>query len=236
MYIAITPQKLEGYQSSVSDYVTYLEKENDGLETESKTLFFNQTREDIYPEEVINEIDNNTYKLKQTEARFYSVVISPGPKELNHIKNDPEKLKAYTREVMKAYAQSFNRDPKITVDQLKYYAKIEHQRTYRGFEKEIQENASYRKQIARLQNNIQKVERGELEGNIKKMKKEIKRLEKQAPYKRDGKLIKEGMLKQGNQTHVHIIVSRNDVTNRKSLSPMSKHKASEVELHGKKVQ
>mgnify|MGYP001803382518 FL=1 len=38
------------------------------------------------------------------------------------------------------------------------------------------------------------------------------------------------------QTHILIIVSRKDVTNSFSLSPGAKYKASEVEMHGKKVQ
>src|SRR5690606_3034357 len=43
------------------------------------------------------------------------------------------------------------------------------------------------------------------------------------------------MKKEGQQTHIHIIVSRRDVTNTYTLSPMAKHKASEVELNGKTV-
>jgi hypothetical protein len=43
------------------------------------------------------------------------------------------------------------------------------------------------------------------------------------------------MRKDGYQSHIHIIVSRKDASNSVSLSPGSKHKASVVEMHGKKV-
>ena len=237
MYIAITPQKLNsGYSSSVSDYVTYLEKENETLEPENQEYFFNQIEEKVSPETVIREIDGNTAKLKKTEPKFYSLIVSPSQRELKAIQNHPDALKNYTRELMKDYAASFYRDNPITVDQIKYYAKIEHERTYRGFEKEILENAPYHKKIVRLQNNIRKVTRGELEGNSKHMEKELAKLQKEIPHKINGKPITVGMKKEGVQTHIHIIVSRKDVTNTFSLSPGAKYKASEVEMHGKKVQ
>jgi len=237
MYIAITPQKLgQNYSNSVADYVGYLEKENEGLELENQEHFFNQTEDKITPEKVVSEIDSNTAKLKKTEPKFYSLVVSPSQRELKKINESPEALKAYTRELMKAYAKSFNRDKPVTVDQIKYYAKIEHERTYRGFEKEVIENAPYRKQIAKLENDIRKINQGELDGNAKKLKQEIERLKETAPHKIDGKMIVAGMKKEGNQSHIHIIVSRKDVSNTFSLSPGSKYKASEVEMHGKKIQ
>jgi len=56
-----------------------------------------------------------------------------------------------------------------------------------------------------------------------------------APHKQHGVMIAAGIKKEGHQTHVHIIVSRRDQTNTYTLSPMAKHKASEVELNGKLV-
>jgi hypothetical protein len=237
MYIVITPQKLgQSYSNSVADYAAYLEKENEGLEHEKQEHFFSQTEDKISSEKVISEIDSNTAKLKKTEPKFYSIVVSPSQRELKKIAQNPEALKAYTRELIKEYANSFYREKPITVDQIKYYAKIEHERTYRGFEKEVVENAPYRKQIAKLENDIRKVMGGELDGNIKKLEAEIRQLKKNAPHQINGEMIVAGMKKEGNQSHIHIIVSRKDVTNTFSLSPGSKYKASEVEMHGKKVQ
>ncbi|MFS4493898.1 MobB family relaxase [Maribacter sp. 2308TA10-17] len=237
MYIAITPQKLgQSYSNSAADYVAYLEKENEGLEQENQEHFFSQTEDRISPDKVISEIDANTAKLKKTEPKFYSIVVSPSQRELKKIANNPEALKTYTRELMKEYAKSFYREKPVTVDQIKYFAKIEHERTYRGFENEVLENAPYRKQIAKLENDIRKVARGELEGTIKKLEQEITALRQAAPHQINGQMIVAGMKKEGNQSHIHIIVSRKDVTNTFSLSPGSKYKASEVEMHGKKVQ
>ena len=134
---------------------------------------------------------------------------------------------------MKDYAASFNRNQQVTVDKIKYYAKIEHQRTFRGFDKQVVENAPYRKEIAKLRNDIRKVDRGEIKGIVKKLEKKIEKLHDQAPHKQNGKMIVAGMQKEGFQTHVHIIISRKDVTNTYTLSPLAKHKASEVILNGK---
>ena len=139
---------------------------------------------------------------------------------------------------MSDYAISFNREingKPITVDDIKYYAKIEHQRTFKGTDKQVRENQSFATKILDLKNEIRKVEQGQYEGNIKKIKSQIAKLETEAPHQQDGKRIVQGMKKDGNQSHIHIIVSRKDMSNSVSLSPGSKHKASEVEMHGKMV-
>lgn len=239
MYITITPQKIgkgfETYNSSVQDYVAYLEKENRELEPEEQETFFDQKENAIAPEKVTSEIDGNTAKLKKREPKFYSMVVSPSQRELKHIGNGTEALRRYTREIMKDYAASFYRDRKVTVDDIKYFAKIEHERTFRGFEKKVQENAPYRQQIAKLRNDLAKVERGELQGNPRTIQKDIERLTQEAPHKVNGQMVVEGMTKEGAQSHIHIIVSRKDMTNTYSLSPGTKFKASETILHGKKV-
>jgi len=136
---------------------------------------------------------------------------------------------------MKEYAKSFHRDRTVTVDDIKYYAKIEHERTFRGFEKQVLENAPYWKRIVKLKNDLRKVERGELTGNTKSIKREIEKLKQEAPHKINGQMVVAGMKKEGLQTHIHIIVSRTDASNTYSLSPGSKYRASEAELNGKMV-
>jgi len=239
MHINITAQKIgenfETYNSSVTDYVNYLEKENEGKHPELQEQFFDQYNDRISPETAISEIDGNTRKLKKKDPKFYSIVVSPSVKELKHINNDPAFLRMYTRALMKDYAASFHRDRTVTVDDIKYYAKIEHERTYRGFEKKIKANEPYLKRIAKLNNDKAKVERGEIKGSAKKIQREINKLTAEAPYKVEGKILTEGMKKEGMQTHIHIIVSRNDMSNTYSLSPNSQHKANTTILHGKEV-
>ena len=239
MYITTTPQKLgDNYMQSVTDFVAYLEKENEGKSVDEMEYFFNQYGEEITGKEVINEIDSNTAKLKKTEPKFYSITVNPSKHELNQLQNHPETLKRYTREVMKDYAQAFNREidgRPITVDDIKYYAKIEHERSYKGTDKQIRENQPFATKILQLKNDIRKVEQDKMVGNIKNLKREIIKLEKEAPHQLNGKRIVRGMPKEGSQSHIHIIVSRKDITNKYSLSPGSKYKTSEVIMNGKIV-
>ena len=239
MYITITPQKLGGsYSQSSADFVGYLEKENQGLEQMNMEHFFNQYADEISGEEVVKNIDENGAKLKKTEPKFYSITVSPSKYELNRLKNSREDLKKYTRELMKDYVASFNREINgrlVTINDIKYYAKIEHQRSFKGTDREIKENQPYATKILQLKNDIRKIESGTLEGNIRHKEKEMAKLEREAPHQQNGKRIVQGMQKDGNQSHIHIIVSRKDASNTFSLSPGSKHKASEVEMHGNKV-
>lgn len=239
MYITITPQKLStNYSQSSADFVGYLEKENEGLEQQDMEHFFNQYCDEISAEEAVKEIDGNTAKLKKKEPKFYSITVSPSKYELRKLQNNSQDLKTYTRELMKDYVASFNREihgRPITIDDIKYFAKIEHQRTFKGTDFQIKENQPYASKILQLKTEIRNVQEGRAEGNIKSMKMEVAKLERQAPHQQNGKRIVQGMLKDGNQSHIHIIVSRKDTSNSVSLSPGSKHKASEVEMHGKKV-
>ncbi|MBS9462912.1 mobilization protein [Flagellimonas sp. 389] len=239
MYITITPHKIEGnYAQSASDFVAYLEKENEGKPLDKHEHFFNHYGEEITSAEVIKEIDGNTAKLKKTEPKFYSITINPSKRELEQLQNHSVDLKAYTRELMKDYAEAFNREingQKITVDDIKYYAKIEYERTYKGTDQQIQENQPYATKILQLKHDIRAIQEGKLVGSIKEIQSKINRLEKEAPHQQNGKRIVRGMPKEGAQSHIHVIVSRKDSSNSVSLSPGSKHKASEVTMHNKSV-
>lgn len=239
MYLTISPQKLsQNFAQSARDFVNYLEKENEGLDSNASSFFFNQYEEQIGPAEVIATIDGNTAKLKQSEPKFYSITINPSQRELEHIGEDKKKLISFTREAMKQYATSFHREINgraITSADIKYFAKIETRRTFKGYDRQVIENRPYLKEIVRIENNIQKLQRGEISGNIRRLQKELTVLREATPHKLNGKIIEEGMQKQGLQTHIHIIVSRKDASNSYSLSPGSKYRSSEVVMHGKVV-
>jgi hypothetical protein len=239
MYITITPQKMGGnFSKSSADFVGYLEKENQGLEQHEMEHFFNQYGDEISADEVVKEIDGNTAKLEKHEPRFYSITVSPSKYELRKLQNSSEDLKRYTRELMKDYVASFNREIKgrpVSIDDIKYYAKVENQRTFKGTDFQIKENQPFATKILQLKTEIRNIQEGRAEGNIKKMKNEIAKLERQAPHQQNGKRIVQGMAKDGNQSHIHIIVSRKDASNRFSLSPGSKYKASDVKLNGETV-
>ena len=237
MYITISPQKLGGaFSQSAGDFVNYLEKENQGKDLSEKEFFFNQHEDGIKPFQVIKEIDGNTDKLKLKEPKYYSITINPSRYELQHIHSNPEKLKAFVREAMKEYASSFHREINpVSIDDIKYFAKIEQERSYKTNDIAIRENKPYAKQIAHLKNELRKVARGEISGNTQKIENEIQKLIREAPYKIRGQMVEPGMKKEGLQSHIHIIVSRKDASNSYSLSPGSKYKASEVKMHGKLV-
>jgi hypothetical protein len=246
MYITITPQKLGNhYSQSSADFVGYLEKENENLEKQNSGTdkagiehFFNQYGAEISAKDVINDIDGNTAKLKKKEPKFYSITVSPSKYELKRLQNNSDDLKKYTRALMKDYVTSFNREIKgrtLTIDDIKYYAKIEHQRSFKGTDIQIRDNQPFATKILQLKTQIRNIHQGRAEGEIKVLQNEIAKLEREAPHQQNGKRIVQGMLKDGNQSHIHIIVSRKDASNSVSLSPGSKYKASAVEMHGKQI-
>ncbi|MDO6792448.1 MobB family relaxase, partial [Tamlana sp. 1_MG-2023] len=187
MYITITPQKLgESYSSSVADFVAYLEKENADKSQDEIEYFFNHDGEQFQAKDVIKDIDGNASKLKKSEPRFYSITVNPSKSELKHIQNDSEKLKAYTKAIMEDYAKAFHREIEgraIDVTDIKYYAKLEQERVYKGTDKAIKENAPFHKKIVRLHNEIQKIESGKMVGDINKKYQQIERLKLEAPHK-----------------------------------------------------
>ena len=112
---------------------TYLEKENSEKLAAEQSYFFSADRDRCNKWEVVQQIDNNAkgQGLERKDDRFYSLVISPSQAELAHIGDDPQQLKAYTRQVMENYAANFNKG--IDSSQLVWYAKIEHERKH-GFD------------------------------------------------------------------------------------------------------
>lgn len=134
-HINITTSSTGSNAGSCGQLVEYLEKENN-LKAEHKAeLWFNQQRDDLRPQEVRQGIDSNTAKLKQSEAKFYLVNISPSQKELAHLGNDAQKLKDYARGVMAEYAANFQKG--LGADDVKWYGKVEYHRAYKWTDQEV---------------------------------------------------------------------------------------------------
>lgn len=141
-HINITASSSGSNAGSCGQLVEYLEKENN-LKAENKAeLWFNQSRDDLRPYEVRQDIDSNTAKLKQSEAKFYLVNISPSQKELQHIGNDPQKLKEYARGVMAEYAANFQKG--LGPDDVKWYGKVEYNRGYKWTDPEVKHGLQQR--------------------------------------------------------------------------------------------
>ena len=80
---------------------------------------------------------------------------------------------------MKDYVSCFNREingKPITIDDIKYFAKIEHHRTFKGSDFQIRENQPYASKILKLKKEIRSIRCGEREGSIKILEKEIEKL------------------------------------------------------------
>ncbi len=126
--------------------VAYLDKEENGF-------FFDKNNEKASKERVQKEIDNNVFKLTKTEDKFYMISFSPSKHELqsmvgrevNDISdlNFEEKtklfndLRNYTHNAMDIYAKNFNRDNVQSGQDLTYFSRIETERTYSHFDKEV---------------------------------------------------------------------------------------------------
>jgi len=241
---------------SVANLVDYLEKENAGMKVHEMEEFFNHDGDFQTAAEVEKAIDGNKGKLANNETKFYMITVNPSKQELEHLamqndripkfervhhgRNYEDLFKDYIRDLMDKYAENFNRtyeDGKpLTGNDIMYYAKIEHERTYKHgdkrYEKEMKHNKAVEKKIYEI--------RRDADG-LSDPKQKEKMLEKindwEKMYKRNGEgtIIKEGALKDGNNLHAHIIVSRMDKNQEMKLSPMANHKKSKNKLNGKEV-
>lgn len=141
-HINITSSSTGSNAGSCGQLVEYLEKENKLKPTTQAELWFDQQRDDLRPHQVRQAIDANAAKLKQSEAKFYLVNISPSQKELEHLGNDPQKLKDYARNVMAEYAANFQKG--LGADDVKWYGKVEYNRGYKWTDPAVQQGQSQR--------------------------------------------------------------------------------------------
>lgn len=128
------PKNLADNKGSCGKLVNYLEKEDEkkGLD---KEFFFNHKDDCIPSFKVIDAIDNNKKGLMNTDAKFYSGSLNFSQKELTYLNNDIQKIKEYTVEVMKEYARNF--DKGLTIEDINWFAKLEHNRYYHGSDKKV---------------------------------------------------------------------------------------------------
>lgn len=226
MYVRIhKPPEYGGNKGSCRDLVQYLDKENRDLEEFVQQGFFSHTENNVQPEEVERVIDGNKGRLGKNETKFYMISVNPSEKELAHIGSNEEKLKSYVRDLMQEYADRFNRTyengQRLTANDLVYYAKIEHERTYkyedRRYRSAMEHNREIKKEIIKNLGDKQKIEE----------------LKKQYIRDKNGVPILEGNVKEGNNTHVHIIVSRYDKNQKFKLSPLANQRKGKGVLNGK---
>jgi hypothetical protein len=147
MYIKIINPATNGKKAysnkgSAAQAVNYLKKE--AKDNGQQAAFFTNDKELIGAADVTQMLDSNVKGLRADDAKFYSLVISPSAEELAHIGNDDAKLRAYTREVMAAYAENFKlkSGSKLGAESLVWAAVRHDERTHRGTDAAVAEGTS----------------------------------------------------------------------------------------------
>ena len=201
--------------SSCIDLAMYLEKENNDLdkllqktnsisekrEIESrKQFFFSHSENNISTNEVISTIDSNIKKLGKTDAKYFAPTINFSPQELKHMLQIVS-----NRKEVKDIWELNNKEYVHFCDKIKEYTKV------------IMNN--YAKNFNRENKNLKS-------GNdlIYFAKIEHYRKFKGTDEEVINESNKVGDFKPGINSHVHIIVSRKDKTQRLKLTPITKER------------
>lgn len=143
MHAKIIKPKSDGkmaYQNtgSAARTLNYLVQESTGQGKEP--VFFGAQADALTAAQVQESIDKNVKGLKESDVKFYSLVLSPSEAELAHIGNDPAKLTAFTCDAMEQYAANFKlpNGRVLASDDLVWAATIHHNRSYRGDDVQVQ--------------------------------------------------------------------------------------------------
>ena len=132
MHIDFAPPSNGTYNNAGSSrqLANYLEHED--LERMEKGIytdgFFNLTDDNIYKSKVIKDIDSNIGQLLKTDAKFYSIHVSPSEKELRAMGNteqeQAEAMKRYIRKGIYSYICQLTSTKELTASDIKFYGKI----------------------------------------------------------------------------------------------------------------
>lgn len=117
--------------------INYLEKENKDKSILEKEPFFNDSTSFATGKQVELDIDRHKKGLKNTDSKYYEVVVSFSKEELKG-KSDKELKEYIKKEFPKAYTGAIN-GKEVDEKQLTWYAKLEQQRKYDGRDKEVKE-------------------------------------------------------------------------------------------------
>lgn len=208
--------------SSCVDLALYLEKENNELDRlqkkansslermaieKRKQFFFTHTKNNISTNEVISSIDSNTKRLGKTDAKYFAPTINFSAQELKFIL-----LKITKKDIDNVWDLN-QKEYKLFNDKIKEYTK------------EIMTN--YAK-------NFNREAKGLKTGNDLVYFAKIEHFRK---FKGTDKEVlnethKAGDFKPGINTHVHLIVSRKDKTQKLKLTPTTKERSTTRTIGG----
>lgn len=242
MYNTITPNNTERNFGSCRDLVQYLDKEQDlsrdfvnYLDKEQGEHFFNSYENSVHKEDVIYKIDNNCKKLSRDETRFYSLTFDPSKEEIECISKLAEKsaktlcpnacegvdtikdafikeyMKEYTIKAMDNYACNFGRSGIQNSKDLVWFGRVEKDRYWKSTSYEVKHNQKILRQLSKPY--ISHIKAEKLRASLIK--------EKDVRIGGKDEIIMPMQKKSGINYHIHVIVSRKDVTQRVKLSPLA---------------
>ncbi|AUC84914.1 hypothetical protein CW731_06235 [Polaribacter sp. ALD11] len=209
--------------SSCIDLAMYLEKENNDLdkllqktnsiskkrEIESrKQFFFSHSKNNISTNEVISNIDSNIKKLGKTDAKYFAPTINFSPQELKYMLQ----IVSNRKEVKNIWELN-NKDYVHFCDKIKEYTKVIMTNYAKNFNRENKGLKSGKDLVY-----FAKIE------HFRKFKGTDKEV-----INGDYKV---GDFKPGINSHVHIIVSRKDKTQRLKLTPITKERSTTRTIGG----
>ncbi|MDW5288862.1 DUF5712 family protein [Formosa sp. PL04] len=209
--------------SSCIDLALYLEKENNELDRlqqrainsqkkiaieNRKQFFFTHSKDNISTNEVISSIDKNIKRLGKTDAKYFAPTINFSKQELNHILS-----KITTKKDVKNVWELNQKEYTLFNDKIKEYTK------------DIMTN--YAKNFNREDKGLKTGNDLVYFGKIEHFRK-FKGTDKEVL----NKTAKSGTFKPGVTTHVHLIVSRKDKTQKLKLTPTTKERSTTRTIGG----
>lgn len=246
-------------ETSSRQLSAYLDKQNDVVRVEGREYFFNGTGNTYDTEDVVKNIDANVRGLKKKEARYYTFSISPSSEEITHLRRtiaDTKQallesgedipstleddmmrnyLKDYAVQCMDAYARNFGH-PEIHGNRdLMWFGMVEKDRYWKQHDPQVRNNSRIDKDISRLEKQLGKGRDASVKGKIAALESQYIRESRVRPGGRD-EILRPMMPKAGDNWHIHITVSRRDITNSINLSPNANGRGSKKHvLNGKAV-
>lgn len=155
--------------------------------------------------------------LGKHEEKFYTIIISPSEDELRHIGNDDEKLKSFVRRIMDDYARNFNLKDgrKLEGEDLLWFATIHADRNVKNLDLKKEDGFL----SAKEKHLIQDLEAKGDPASLKAAERIERNALKRNAEKLDAEIFQPGDKKPGLNKHIHIVVSRKDISMRYSLNP-----------------
>jgi hypothetical protein len=214
-------------KGSCSNLAVYLEKENEDLDKiikkttsmndvfhleSRKQVFFTASETNISTIEVISRIDNNKKKLGANDAKYFAPTISFSENELKHIAF----IASGKREVTSVW--------ELNLKELELYNQL-----IREYGRKVMDNyaLNFNRQDKGINTGGDLVYFAKIE-HFRKFKGTDKAV-------LNGKAIS-GTYKKGLQSHIHVIVSRKDKSQRLKLSPTCNEKLTERTIGDNKYQ